>query len=115
MTLKEYLRSRKYLPRFLRDFHDQKDVFKSVHRWKNRDKNPIKDMYDITWMQAQCYVIDWFLRYMACHGYTLQKCRSKVDFCNLNASLEADKEEDVKVFRQMLSEQKESKDNDTTG
>ena len=59
----------KHLPKWLRDFHDQKDVFKAIEDTWGREEPP----YDVNWRNAQCYVIDRFLRFMAFHGYTLRK------------------------------------------
>jgi hypothetical protein len=54
----------------LRDFHDQKDLFKAISQvWPDGQK--------ISWVDGQIYVIDIFLRFMAMHGYTLQKTRFK--------------------------------------
>jgi len=63
-----------YLPEFMRDFHDQKDIFKEIATLyqdsNNADKMP-------NWVNAHCYTVDWFLYYMASRGYTLQKTRKK--------------------------------------
>ena len=92
--------SYRYLPRFLRDFHDQKAVFKSVERHMGRDR----DSYGVDWMAGQCYVVDRFLKYMALHGYTLQRTQvSGIDFCDLDATLREDRNRDVEVFKQMLA------------
>lgn len=77
MSLTNWLKSGEYLPKFLRDFHDQKDHFKTMHTLY-RDNEGAKDQP--TWVQGQIYVIDWFLWYMASRGYTLQKTRKKLDF-----------------------------------
>lgn len=73
-----WLQSGKHLPEKLRDFHDQKDFFKSMHFLqdgnKGCDNNP-------TWMNGHIYIIDFFLWFMASLGYTLQKTRKKnIDF-----------------------------------
>lgn len=75
--IKKYLNSGNHLPEFLRDFHDQKDLFKFMHSLyqdnKNSDNKP-------NWVDGQIYVIDWFLWFMASHGYTLQKSRKRIRF-----------------------------------
>lgn len=76
-NLKEWLQSGKYLPSMIRDFHDQKDLFKTIHLLYR--KNDIKKQMP-TWVQGHIYTIDWFLWYMASRGYTLQKSRKKVEF-----------------------------------
>jgi hypothetical protein len=73
------------LPKPLRDFHDQKRVF--LHIWdeviEERNAKTKKDPYyhdymdKMTWVGAQVFTMDFFLQFMAEHGYTLQKCRSK--------------------------------------
>lgn len=72
--LDEWLESGRHLPDKMRDFHDQKDLFKSMHYLhqdaEGADKNP-------TWIQGHIYIIDFFLWFMAARGYTLQKTRKK--------------------------------------
>lgn len=67
-----WLRSGEYLPKNIRDFHDQKNLFKSMHFLQQdnegADKNP-------SWVQGHIYIIDYFLWFMASRGYTLQKTR----------------------------------------
>ena len=74
--LQQWLDSGEYLPSFLRDFHDQKDLFKAMHLLY--EGNPESDSVGKPdWMDGQVYTIDWFLWYMAGRGYTLQKTRKK--------------------------------------
>ena len=73
----------KHLPPFMRDFHDQKDLFKTIHeRYVERPDGA-------NWVQAHCYTIDFFLWFMAQHGYTLQKCRTKLPFDDIHATIAA--------------------------
>ena len=89
-----WLKSGEYLPRPLRDFHDQKDVFRAIDETiKVRDSDSVKRP---TWIEAQCYVIDVFLWYMARRGYTLQRTRKKAQFREL--------EHDVATCRQARNE-----------
>jgi len=75
-SLNEWLQSGEYLPKFMRDFHDQKDLFKTIHiLYRDNDQEEMPN-----WMQGQIYTIDWFLWYMASRGYTLQKSKKKVEF-----------------------------------
>lgn len=68
MDSKQYLNSLKWLPRFMRDFHDQKDLFKAIQQiWPKQE---------ISWRDGHIYTIDSFLKFMALHGYTLQKTRA---------------------------------------
>lgn len=61
-----------YLPEFMQDFHDQKDLFKEIDMIYEKSEGT-----DISWVKAHCYTVDRFLYYMASRGYTLQKCRKK--------------------------------------
>ncbi|WP_291455605.1 hypothetical protein [Cupriavidus sp.] len=79
--MKQWLESAAYLPRDLRDFHNQKDLFKAMHDTVSVDSHSIAGHID--WVQGQCYVIDVFLWFMAQHGYTLQRSSAKVDFRDL--------------------------------
>ena len=72
--LQNYLRSMQFLPERLRDFHDQKDLFKSMH-YLYQDGEGAKDKPN--WVDGHVYVIDWFLWFMASRGYTLQKTRKQ--------------------------------------
>src|SRR5687768_4809371 len=95
---KSWLDSAEHLPLLMRDFHDQKDLFKAIHRWAYADgtKEPC------SWADAHIYTVDMFLCYMAVHGYTLQRCRANVDFCDLGASLKADREERMEQFAALI-------------
>ena len=73
-NMNEFLLSGDYLPEFLRDFHDQKDLFKSLHHLY-QDSEGAEDKPN--WRDGHVYTIDWFLWFMASRGYTLQKCRRK--------------------------------------
>lgn len=77
----EWLRSGEYLPAPLRDFHDQKDVFKAIHQLVKVNDN--KYIKDVDWITGHCYVIDIFLWWMAKRGYTLQRSRKQVPFRSL--------------------------------
>lgn len=79
--LKQWLKDGDYLPGFLRDFHDQKDLFKFIHETYDLNGNDYTNK--INWMEGQVYVIDFFLYIMAKGGYTLQKSRAKKEFVNL--------------------------------
>ena len=71
-------KSGKYLPGFMRDFHDQKDTFKALHDTVAVEKHEYAK--DIRWVAGQCYVIDLFLWHMARHGYVLRKADKKLPF-----------------------------------
>ena len=85
-----------YLPPFMRDFHDQKELFKDIQRMveKRKKAEPNYTYLDgVSWVAAHVYVIDFFLWFMAQHGYTLQKCRrGDVDFHDIGEELAANRE-----------------------
>lgn len=75
----QWLDNQGYLPSFMRDFHNQKDLFKAMHYLYEQQDD------DVTagkpnWVDGHTYTIDWFLWYMASRGYTLQKTRKKLIF-----------------------------------
>jgi hypothetical protein len=74
-----WLRSGEYLPDFMRDFHDQKDLFKAVDdiRQRSVERNGGSYMRDLSWSDAHVYTVDIFLWMMARHGYTLQRSRKR--------------------------------------
>lgn len=99
IDIKAYLASNKWLPWFMRDFHDQKDLFKTIEqKWPNSP-----DM-DISWIRAHVYVVDRFLRFMAFHGYTLQKARVRdVQFGDIDHSLRSAEAERTQATVSILS------------
>lgn len=84
-NLQEYLKSGKYLPDFLRDFHDQKAFFKRLDEIRSKRNDRYTE--NVNWISGQVYTIDIFLWFMACHGYTLQKSRKKVPFYDIDHDL----------------------------
>ncbi|EBL0533852.1 hypothetical protein OWX90_002146 [Salmonella enterica] len=96
--LSKWLESGEYLPEFMRDFHDQKDVFKAMHNTiKNADENGNP-------RDGHIYVVDTFLLYMARCGYTLQKSRKNVIFKDMQADIYRFKREMTDAFSKMLSD-----------
>lgn len=63
------------LPDFLRDFHDQKDFFKAIHT--HYSKEGLENKIPGNWVDNHIYTIDFFLWFMALHGYRLQRFKSK--------------------------------------
>jgi len=83
----EYTESKEYLPDFMRDFHDQKDLFKAIHELY-KDNDSLKKMPQ-SWVDNHIFVIDYFLWFMGQHGYKLQKVRKKgVEFCDIHKTVE---------------------------
>ena len=107
-SMKKWLDSGEYLPSFLRDFHDAKDFFKTLHSTVKVEGDYIKD---INWVSGQCYVIDIFLWWAAKHGYTLQASRKKgIEFQDINESIEKIKERERNVFREYLEQSRKERE-----
>jgi hypothetical protein len=93
----EWLKSGEYMPSELRDFHNQKDLFKAMHNTiTNADENG-------NWRDGHVYVVDTFLWYMARCGYTLQRSRKQVPFKSMDDDIERMKKEVTDNFSNMLS------------
>lgn len=101
--LLQWLKSGKHLPVWLRDFHDQKDTFKAIHEIISENEST----KEINWREAHCYVIDVFLWFMACRGYTLQKTRTKLEFGDVRADVLAQKNRRNDAFTAALLKIKE--------
>lgn len=74
----KWIEDQEYLPPALRDFHDQKDVFKSmvpmIHNYnKSQDSQICRSVCEVkNWTDLHCWTIDVVLRFFAIRGYTLQ-------------------------------------------
>lgn len=86
--LSQFMKSARYLPECMRDFHDQKDLFKTIHELVS----PNEGVKDINWVQAHIYTVDCFLWFMARRGFTLQRSRRRLPFLDLQATLKAQNE-----------------------
>lgn len=82
--------SLRYLPKFLRDFHDQKDVFKTLHDEVGVHKHEYAK--EVGWIMGQCYVIDIFLWHMARHGWVLRRSPLKLKFDDIETTNAESKE-----------------------
>jgi hypothetical protein len=103
--LEAWMKAGKYLPDVLRDFHDQKDVFKAMHDLQ-KPAHPSDVMgghYSIDFVTGQCYVIDRFLWFMARRGYTLQRSRAQLPFRDLQSDVTAAKEKRDAHFTALLT------------
>ena len=101
-TTTAWLENGSHLPPPLRDFHDQKDLFKAVHEIINLKGNDIAQKVD--WVTGQVYVIDVFLRFMARRGYTLQRSRARVPFRDLDQDIRTAREARDAAARKLLAE-----------
>lgn len=97
-----WLENGSHLPPPLRDFHDQKDLFKAVHEIINLQGNDIAQKVD--WVTGQVYVIDVFLRFMARRGYTLQRSRARVPFRDLDQDIRTAREARDAAASKLLAE-----------
>jgi hypothetical protein len=95
-----WIKGQKHLPSIMRDFHDQKEIFKAIESKYGRADGG----YAVSWVNANVYVIDYFLRWMAFHGYTLQKTRAKHTFCDLELTLKGERLKKDEAFKKMLEE-----------
>ncbi len=94
MDIQEWLRTQEYIPKFIRDFHDQKSLFKCIHHLYQDNEFAIDAP---NWRDGMIYVVDWFLWFMAGRGYTLQKTRKKgVEFYP------------IPKYREILEQEKEA-------
>lgn len=92
MDFEQWMKNQYYLPPILRDFHDQKDLFKAIDiNVQNTMNNPETDSFLRMvlgemggWTSLHIYVIDYFLWYMARRGYVLQKSQTRFDFIEYN-------------------------------
>ena len=90
-ALTAWMKASKHLPDVLRDFHDQKDVFKAMHDLQ-QPSGPSEleaGAFTVDFVTGQCYVIDRFLWFMARRGYTLQRSRVRLPFRDLQADVKA--------------------------
>ena len=98
--LDRWLDTRFYLPKPIRDFHHQKDLFKSIHEIYQVDRPD--GVPGLNYIMAHMYVIDFFLWFMAKRGYTLQPCKAKQEFLSLEDTLAEQKKirdkSEIKIF-----------------
>ena len=98
-VVKEWLKRGSYLPPVLRDFHDQKDVFRTMHVFQGE---PPEGETRPDWTIGQIYVIDCFLWFMARRGYTLQRSRAQLPFRDLEADVQLVREAEDKAYAESL-------------
>lgn len=106
-AVRAWRESGKHLPPFLRDFHDQKAVFKTLHWLTRVTENEVARKVD--WITGHVYVIDFFLWFMARHGYTLQRSRAKLNFDSLEKHMALREKKETEAFRAMLDQRSSAK------
>lgn len=93
----EWLKNGLHLPEVMRDFHDQKAIFKAMHEILVERPGDFKRP---SWIEGHVYVVDMFLWFMARRGYTLQRTRRKGNFRDLTADVKAaTTERDMKMAK----------------
>lgn len=107
-SAEEWLKSGGYLPRFMRDFHAQKDIFKWIARPVQNTKAHAKaegrmdQLPGFSWVESHIYVVDFFLWYMAKHGYTLQPMRQDYEHASWDESIAAMRAEEGEALAAMF-------------
>lgn len=81
-----WLKSGEYLPAFMRDFHDQKDLFKALQDVVERqnEKDSLSATRGLNWIAAHVYTVDVFLWCLARRGWTLQRSRKPLAFSDIH-------------------------------
>lgn len=98
--IEAWLKSGAYLPPPMRDFHDQKDVFKALY-----DTIVIPDqLKHISWVDAHIFTVDIFLWWMARRGYTLQRSRAHQQFVDFDKTVADATERRNAHFARLLNE-----------
>jgi hypothetical protein len=116
----DYNEEKKYLPEFMQDFHDQKDLFKSLHDLYSERLE--KELPAFNWRDSHIYTVDFFLWFMGMHGYKLQKVKAKdVEFYDIEKTKAESKEKRVEAISKILFQREptdliaEKKVNNLTG
>jgi len=109
----DWIAGGKYLPEPLRDFHDQKRLFKRIQvnvenkiRRNKQERGYDPYLQGINWCMAHVYVIDFFLWFMALHGYTLQRSRQKFAFDDLDETMQDFEKQQIEQYKDIFSEEK---------
>ncbi len=73
-----------------------KRIWKMVE--KRREVGGADHLAGMHWMAGHVFVIDFFLWFMAQHGWTLQRSRRPVAFHDLAGTLKASRDADMEAF-----------------
>lgn len=102
MSIYSLIEENKHLPEILKDFHDQKDVIKSMYSFFDRSEtNKMK----CNSTDLHIDIVDHFLEFMFIHGYKLQKTRVKCDndYCNIWETIEDRKKQEAEILKKFIS------------
>ncbi len=97
--LSQWIDANAHLPRWLRDFHDQKDVFKTIGGIEPSEGSVTPS---ISWVDGHIYTIDRFLSAMARFGFTLQRSRARMPFSSLEDAITARRELELHQLRTIM-------------
>jgi hypothetical protein len=99
-----WLHSGEYLPPFMRDFHDQKDLFRALQEVVETSNAKHGNILSVTWTDAHIYTVDVFLWCLARRGWTLQRSRKPLEFADLDAFISEARERRHAVSAAVLRE-----------
>ncbi len=114
--LNEKLKNQQFLPAWMRDFHEQKDVFKSFSQWfrealKNHraksDMDCLTDALDgLGWVDIHIFMVDYFLYWMATQGYHLQKWNPKCGTYDIHETIAKRRKQELEDLHALISQRK---------
>lgn len=106
-TFDDWREAKEYLPDWMRDFHDQKELFKKLLRTDPPKDLSFNYLEGLNPVNTHIFVVDYFLWILAAHGYTLQKTKRKDDYNDIHAYLRKAYDERIeresKVLQEILS------------
>ncbi len=102
MSIYSLIDEEKHLPDILKDFHDQKDVMKSMYNFFNKtETNKMK----CSSTDLHIDIVDHFLQFMFIHGYKLQRTRIKCDndYCDMSETIEARRNKEAELLKSFIA------------
>lgn len=114
-----------HLPREFRDFHAQKDLFKSFYEWfrprveklKKRHSGgdiTLSEFDSMTWMGAHVFTIDHLLYWLALHGYRLQRWNPQCETYDVQEVIAARREQELDDLAVLFASRKKEKEEEAT-
>ncbi len=85
-NIEYYRKELKYLPDFIKDFHNQKDLFKIIHGWYNPHSIENELLKKITFRDGQIFIIDYVLWCLSKYGFKIQ--RNNIEKSKFNSYFE---------------------------
>lgn len=101
MSIYELIDKERHLPEVLKDFHDQKDVMKSMYEFFGQTETN-KMRCNSTDLHID--IVDHFLQFMFIHGYKLQRTRVQCDndYCDIGETIEARRNKEAELLKSFL-------------